>query len=92
MRIHEGNITTDTKASEGGEENASGSGVRIALQLMMKTMERQAVPLQSVEDYGGADTYPAACAGPRVTSGGCALKGSCSQGRPHARTASLQNL
>ena len=38
-----------------------GAEVEIALQPVEKTMVRQAVPLQPMEDYNGADIHPADC-------------------------------
>ncbi|GAB0180448.1 AN1-type zinc finger protein 5-like [Grus japonensis] len=54
----ERNDSADTKASaEGGAGGAPGSGAEIPLQPMEKTMVRQAVPLQPMEDDGGADIH-----------------------------------
>lgn len=56
VRIREKNTSSDTQVSEEGREgNTPGTGAEIPLQPIMKTMERQAVPLQPVEVNGGAD-------------------------------------
>jgi len=48
----------DTKVSEeGGGEGAPGARAEIPLQPMVKTMVRQAVPLQPMEVHGGADIH-----------------------------------
>ncbi|GAB0190249.1 hypothetical protein GRJ2_001490200 [Grus japonensis] len=48
----------DTKVSEeGGGAGAPDAGAEIPLQPVVKTMERQAVPLQPMEDDGGADIH-----------------------------------
>ncbi|GAB0192075.1 acid sphingomyelinase-like phosphodiesterase 3b [Grus japonensis] len=58
VRIHERNNSADTKVSEGGGgEGAPGAGAEIPLQPVEMTMVRQAVPLQPMEDDGGADIY-----------------------------------
>ena len=48
---------TDIKVSEeGGGGGARDAGAEILpLQLMLKTMVKQVVPLQSIEVHGGAD-------------------------------------
>ena len=54
MRICERNSTADTMVSEGGEGvGASDTGVEIPLQPVVKTMVRQAVPLQPMKVHGG---------------------------------------
>ena len=58
MRICERNSSADTKVSEEGEGGgAPGAGAEIPLQPMVKTMVRQAVPLQPMEVHGGADIH-----------------------------------
>ena len=54
MRICEKNNHADTKVSEGA---GGGAGAEIPLQPMVKTMVRQAVPLQPMDVHGGADTH-----------------------------------
>jgi len=50
--------STDTKVREaGGGGGAPGNRAEILLQPMEKTVERQAVPLQPMEVYGGADIH-----------------------------------
>ena len=44
-----------TKEGEGGAQDAGAES--LPLQLVMKTMVRQAVPLQSMEVHGGADIH-----------------------------------
>jgi len=44
-----------TKEGEGGAQDAGAES--LPLQLVMKTMVRQAVPLQSTEVHGGADIH-----------------------------------
>ena len=53
----ERNNSADTKASEEGGGGAPGTGAEIPLQPMVKTMVRQAVPLQPMEVHGGADIH-----------------------------------
>ena len=56
--ICESNNPADTQVSaEGGAGGAPGTGAEIPLQPVVKTMVRQAVPLQPVEVHGGADTH-----------------------------------
>ncbi|KAK4823596.1 hypothetical protein QYF61_003796 [Mycteria americana] len=51
-------LPADTKVSEeGGAGGAPGAGAEIPLQPVVKTMVRQAVPLQPMEVHGGADTH-----------------------------------
>ena len=53
---NERNNCADTKVSEEGEGGgAPGTGAEIPLQPVVKTMVRQAVPLQPMEVHGGAD-------------------------------------
>ncbi|GAB0207935.1 tRNA:m(4)X modification enzyme TRM13 [Grus japonensis] len=48
----------DTKVSEeGGGGGAPGARAEIPLQRMEKTMVKQAVPLEPMEDDGGADIH-----------------------------------
>ena len=59
MRACKRNSSADTKVSEeGGGGDAPGTGAEIPLQPMVKTMVRQAVPLQPMEVHGGADIHP----------------------------------
>ena len=58
MRRCERNNSTDTKVSEeGGAGGAPGAGAEIPLQPVVKTMVRQAVPLQPMDVHGGADIH-----------------------------------
>jgi len=59
VRKCESNNSADTKVSEeGGGGGALDAGAEsLPLQLVMKTMMRQVVPLQSMEVHGGADTH-----------------------------------
>jgi len=51
----------DTKVSEeGGGAAAPGTGAEIPLQPMVKTVARQVVLLQPMEEHSGADDHPAA--------------------------------
>ncbi|GAB0177095.1 epimerase family protein SDR39U1 [Grus japonensis] len=53
MRRCERNNSADTKVSaDGGAGGAPGAGAEIPLQPMEKTMVKQAVPLQPMEDDG----------------------------------------
>ena len=58
VRIRERNNSADTKVSEeGGGGGAPGAGAEIPLQPMVKTMVRQAVPLQPMQVHSGADIH-----------------------------------
>ena len=58
MRTCKRNKPADTKVSEeGGEGDAPGAGAKIPLQPVVKTLVRQAVPLQPREVHGGADIH-----------------------------------
>ena len=58
VRRCERNNSEDTKVSEeGGGGGAPGTGAEIPLQPVVKTMVRQAVPLQPMEVHGGADIH-----------------------------------
>ena len=58
MRTCKRNNPADTKVSEeGGGGDAPGARAEIPLQPMVKTMVRQAVPLQPREVHGGADIH-----------------------------------
>ena len=58
VRICKRNNSADTEISEeGGGGGAPGTGAELPLQPMMKTMVRQAVPLQPMEVNGGADLH-----------------------------------
>jgi len=59
VRRCERNNSADTKVSEeGGGGGAQDAGAEtLPLQLVMKTMVRQAVPLQPMEAHGGADLH-----------------------------------
>ena len=58
MRICESNNSADIKASEEEEGGgAPGTEAEIPLQLMEKTVVRQAVSLQPMEVQGGADIH-----------------------------------
>jgi len=58
VRICERNSPADTKVSEEvGGGGAPGIAAEIPLQHMVKTMVRQAVPLQPMEAHCGADIH-----------------------------------
>jgi len=58
VRICDRNNSADTKVSEaGGEGDAPGAEAEIPLQPLEKTMVRQAVPLQPMDIYSGADMF-----------------------------------
>ncbi|KAM9590913.1 uncharacterized protein ACIBXB_005945 [Morphnus guianensis] len=57
VRTCKRNNPADTKVSEGGGGGAPAAGAEIPLQLVVKTMVRQAVPLQPMEVHGGADLH-----------------------------------
>ena len=72
MRRCERNNAADTQVSEeGGGGGAPDTRAEILLQPVEKTMVRQAVPLQPMEDDGGAEIPPAAQGGPHARAGGC---------------------
>ena len=59
VRTCKRNNPADTKVSEeGGGGDAPGTTAEIPLQPVVKTLVRQAVPLQPREVHGGADIYP----------------------------------
>jgi len=62
VRLCERNNSADTKVSEEGERGGGARNVRaenLPLQLVMKTVVRQVVPLQSMDIHGGAESrYP----------------------------------
>ena len=73
MRICERNNSADTKDSEeGGGGGGPGARAEISLQPMVKTMVRQAVPLQPMEVNGGADIHLQPVEDPTPEPGGCA--------------------
>ncbi|KAK4829029.1 hypothetical protein QYF61_001804 [Mycteria americana] len=58
VRVFERNNSADTKVSEeGGGGGAPGTGAEIPLQPVVKTMVRQAVPLQPMDLHSGADIH-----------------------------------
>ncbi|PKU37917.1 protein pxr1-like [Limosa lapponica baueri] len=58
VRIRERNGPADTKVSgEGGGGSAPGAGAEISLQPVVKTLVRQAVPLQPLQVHGGAEIH-----------------------------------
>ena len=58
MRTCQRNNPADPQVSEeGGGGDAPGAGAEIPLQTVVKTMVRQAVPLQPMEVHGGADIH-----------------------------------
>jgi len=58
VRICERNTSADTKVSEeGGGGGAPGTGAEVPQQLVVKTMVKQAVPLQPMEVHGVADIH-----------------------------------
>ncbi|GAB0182127.1 acid sphingomyelinase-like phosphodiesterase 3b [Grus japonensis] len=58
VRLCERNNSADTKVSEeGGGGGALGTRAEIPLQPMMKTMVKQAVPLQPMKVHSGADIH-----------------------------------
>jgi len=56
VRRCERNNSADTKVSEGGGGGCPGAGAEIPLQ-PVKTMVRQAVPMQPMEAHSGADLH-----------------------------------
>jgi len=58
VRLCERKSSADTRVSEeGGGGGASGTGPEILLQFVVKTMVRQAAPVQPMEVHGGADLH-----------------------------------
>ena len=82
VRRCERNNSADTKVrEEGGGGGAPGAGAEIPLQPVVKTMVRQAVPLQPMEVNGGADIHLQPMEDPTleqvdVPEGGCDPVGS----------------
>ncbi|GAB0186311.1 hypothetical protein GRJ2_001096400 [Grus japonensis] len=82
MRICERNNSADTKVSaEGVGGGVPGAGAEIPLQPLEKTMVRQAVSMQSMEDDDGAEIPPAAHGVPHAGAGGCP-KEAVAHGKP----------
>jgi len=93
VRLCKGKNFTDTEVSEeGGGEGAPDLRTESSpLQLVMKTMVRQVVPLQSMEVHGGADIHLQPVEGtPRqsrwMPEGGCDPMGSPVLEQAPART------
>ena len=60
----------DAKArEEGGRGCGVGAGIEIPLQPLRRTMVKQVVPLQPMEDHGGAGIHTAAHRGPQAGAG-----------------------
>ncbi|GAB0179801.1 epimerase family protein SDR39U1 [Grus japonensis] len=82
VRRCERNNSADTQVSEeGGGGGAPGTGAEIPLQPVEKTMVKQAVPLQPMEDDGGEDIHLQPMEDPTpeqvdVSTGGCDPMGS----------------
>ena len=58
MKICQRNKFADTKVSEeGGGGGTPGTGAEIPHQPVIKTMVRQAIPLQPMEVHSGADLH-----------------------------------
>ncbi|GAB0181680.1 EH domain-containing protein 4 [Grus japonensis] len=92
VRRCERNSPADTKVSaEGGGGGTPGTRAEIPLQPMEKTMVRQAVSLQPMEDDGGAEIPPVARGGPHTGAGGCP-KEAVTPWKAHAGASSLQDL
>ncbi|KAM9590862.1 uncharacterized protein ACIBXB_005912 [Morphnus guianensis] len=71
VRICERNNPADAKVSEeGGGGDAPGARAEIPLHPMVKTMVRQAVPLQLMEVHGGADIHLQPMEDPHAGAGG----------------------
>ncbi|PKU43609.1 suppression of tumorigenicity 5 protein isoform x4 [Limosa lapponica baueri] len=72
VRICERNNPADTKVSEeGGQGDAPGVRAEIPLQPVVKTMVRQAVPMQPMVPPWWSIYPPAVCGAPRTRAGGC---------------------
>jgi len=73
VRWSEKNNSADTNVSEeGGRGGARDTRAEsLPLQLVMKTMVRQAVPLQPMEVHGGADLHLSPWKGAYAGAGGC---------------------
>ncbi|GAB0204021.1 epimerase family protein SDR39U1 [Grus japonensis] len=82
VRICERNNSADTKVNaEGGGGGAPGTGAEIPLQPVVKTIVKQAVPLQPMKVDGGADIHLQPAEDPTleqvdVPEGGCDPVGS----------------
>ena len=84
--------SADTKVSEeGGGGGAPGARVEILLQAVVKTMVRQAVPLQPMEVHGGADIHLQPMEDPIPRAGGCP-KDAVTLGEARAGAGSWQDL
>jgi len=75
------NNSADTKVSEGGGEGASGTRAEVPLQPIEKTMVKQVVSLQPVEDHTEQICTYSPWKAPRQSS--WAPKGSHRMGSPH---------
>ncbi|GAB0178358.1 zinc finger and BTB domain-containing protein 5 [Grus japonensis] len=88
----ERNNSADTKVSEeGGGEGAPGARAEIPLQPMEKTMVRQAVTQQPMEDHARVDIHLQPVEDPMPEQVACPNR-SCSPWRAHAREGSWQDL
>ena len=92
MRRCERDNSADTKVrEEGGGGGAPGARAEIPLQPVVKTMVRQAVPLQPMEGLQWSRYPPAACGGPHAGAGGCP-KEAVTLWKAHAGAGSWQDL
>jgi len=81
VRWCERNNSADTKVSEGGGGGAPGTRAEIPPQPVMKTMVRQAMPLQPMVVHGGANIHlqpveGTSCQSRWMSKGGCDPVGS----------------
>jgi len=76
---------------EGGGGGAPGTRAEIPLQPIVKTMVTQVVPLQPMDDHGGADVHTASCGGPHAGACGYALKAITACREPTLGQAPVRN-
>jgi len=90
VRLCQRNNSADSE--EGGEGGASGTGSEILLQPVVKTMVRQAVPLQPMGIHSGADLHLQPMQGTPCQSRWMHLKKAVTPWEAHTRAGSWQDL
>ncbi|KAJ7419650.1 protein pxr1-like [Pitangus sulphuratus] len=81
--VREMTLQTPRSVKDEGEGDDPGIGVEILLQPMVKTIGRQAVPLQPLKVHGGVDIHLQPMDRAHAGAGGCLKKGCDPMGSPH---------